>query len=75
MGLHSATSGTLPRPWALLSQGAPSLVSLTAAAVTDCPLRPGDNPRWVAARLRIARHEAVIPHLDRLEAWLATTLA
>lgn len=53
-------------PLAVVAQGYPHLITLTREAVISLPLRPGDDPALVLARVRVGNSEALIPDLDYL---------
>lgn len=53
-------------PLALVSQGYPHLITVNREAISPLPLRPGDNPEAVLARVRVGNSEALIPDLDYL---------
>lgn len=59
---------------ALLAQSYPQLLQLNPAALTDLPLRAEDRSDLVAARVRLASTEAIIPDLPGLEGELLLRL-
>lgn len=53
-------------PLAVVAQGYPHLITVTRDAVIPLPLRAGDDPALVLARVRVGNSEALIPDLDVL---------
>lgn len=53
-------------PLALVAQNYPHLITVTRDAIAPLPLRAGDDPAWVLARVRVGNSEALIPDLDAL---------
>jgi chemotaxis signal transduction protein len=64
--LHALGERPEDRPWALVCQGYPHLVTLSRVALAPLPLRESDHPEYVLARVRIGNSEALIPDLDRI---------
>lgn len=57
--------------FALLAQGHPHLISLTAGSIAAVALLPGDREDLVLSRTRMGAQEAIIPDLEQIEARLA----
>ena len=71
--LHALGERPEDRPFALLCQGYPHLVTLSRVALAPLPLRESDRPEYVLARVRIGNSEALIPDLDRIAELLRET--
>jgi chemosensory pili system protein ChpC len=59
----------------IVIEGNPHLVTLNRVALQPTPLRESDHEQMVAARVRIANQEAVIPNFDRIERELSQIIA
>jgi chemosensory pili system protein ChpC len=64
--LHALGERPEDKPYALVCQGYPHLVTLSRVALAPLPLRESDRPEYVLARVRIGNSEALIPDLDRI---------
>jgi len=64
--LQALDAETTAAPLALVAQGYPHLITVTREAIAPLPLRPGDDPAVVLARVRVGNSEALIPDLDAL---------
>lgn len=64
--LQALDAETSAAPLALVAQSYPHLITVTRDAVEYLPLRPGDDPAFVLARVRVGNSEALIPDLDAL---------
>lgn len=64
--LQALDAETSAAPLALVAQSYPHLITVTRDAVENLPLRPGDDPAFVLARVRVGNSEALIPSLDAM---------
>ncbi|MES2883485.1 MAG: chemotaxis protein CheW [Pseudomonadota bacterium] len=64
--LQALDAETSAAPLALVAQSYPHLITVNREAISPLPLRPGDNPQAVLARVRVGNSEALIPDLDYL---------
>lgn len=64
--LHALGGRAEDRPFALVCQGYPHLITLSRIAVAPLPLRDSDRPDYVLSRVRIGNTEVLIPDLDRM---------
>jgi chemosensory pili system protein ChpC len=72
----NATSHELEsEAFGLIVEGNPHLVTLNRVAMQATPLRDSDRDEFVAARVRIANQEAVIPNFERIERNLGQIIA
>lgn len=72
--LHTIGSRLPGHAWALLAEGHPQMTPIAASAMQSVPLHPGDDPKFVFTRARIAAREMLIPNLERIETELAFAL-
>jgi len=64
--LQALDAETTAAPIALVAQSYPHLITVTRDAIAPLPLRPGDDPAVVLARVRVGNSEALIPNLDAM---------
>ncbi|MDO9452007.1 MAG: chemotaxis protein CheW [Stagnimonas sp.] len=64
--LQALDAETTASPLALVAQSYPHLITVTRDAIAPLPLRPGDDPAVVLARVRVGNSEALIPNLDAM---------